>query len=154
VESYNLYDGELEERAGVPAGYAGRSRAVGPLLGADQIGLSVYELPPGRRTWPYHYELGREEWVLVLAGAPTLREPGGERVLGSGDVVCFPDGPAGAHQLRNDTAEPARIVLLSEWASTGYGCVYPDSDKALVVGPETRRMLRSSPELDYWDGEE
>ena len=36
----------------------------------------------------------------MLDGTPTLRDPDGERVLRRGDVVCFPTGPEGAHQVR------------------------------------------------------
>ena len=35
----------------------------------------------------------------MLSGSPTLRGPDGERVLRAGDVVCFPVGPDGAHQV-------------------------------------------------------
>ena len=65
---------------------------------AMQIGGCVYELPEGERTYPYHFHHGMEEWLVVLDGAPTLREPDGERVLRRGDVVCFPTGPEGAHR--------------------------------------------------------
>jgi uncharacterized cupin superfamily protein len=41
----------------------------------------------------YHYEYGREEWVLVLAGMVTLRHPDREDVLRPGDLVCFRKGP-------------------------------------------------------------
>ena len=41
--------------------------------------MTVYELPPGQSICPYHYELGDEEWLIVLAGRPTLRTPEGEQ---------------------------------------------------------------------------
>jgi len=30
--------------------------------------MSAYELPPGEAAWAYHYELQREEWLLVVSG--------------------------------------------------------------------------------------
>jgi uncharacterized cupin superfamily protein len=42
----------------------------------------------------------------VLRGEPTLRTPEGERVLKQGDVVCFPRGKDGAHQIINRTDSP------------------------------------------------
>ncbi len=65
-------------------------------------GFGVYELEPGEATWPYHFELNEEEWLIVVAGEVTLRTPDGERILRVGDVVCFPAGAAGAHAMRND----------------------------------------------------
>ena len=41
---------------------------------------------------PYHFHWGDEEWLIVVAGTPTLRTPEGETALAAGDVVCFPGG--------------------------------------------------------------
>jgi uncharacterized cupin superfamily protein len=67
--------------------------------------------------------------------------------------VHFPEGEAGTHQFWNETAEPVRILLGSSKSSL-YLAGYPDSSKLFVIvsGGE-RRMVRDSPELDYWDGE-
>jgi uncharacterized cupin superfamily protein len=101
VDAVNL-EGEIEwEHENDRPGYRHRVTAVGRRLGARLLGGSVYELPPGEKTWPYHYELGCEEWAIVIAGRPTLRTPEGRRQLSAGDVVMFPEAPEGAHQLRD-----------------------------------------------------
>jgi uncharacterized cupin superfamily protein len=89
-----------------------------------------------------------------VSGTPTLRTPQGERVLAPGDVVHFPEGEPGAHQLRNDANEPFR-VLIGSTKSGLYVAGYPDSDKLLIDAPAhgRRNMLRAQPDLDYWDGE-
>ncbi len=74
-------------------------RAVGKAIGAEQIGASLFELEDGQRSYPYHFHHGIEEWLLVVAGSPSCRTPEGERVLREGDVLCFPVGAAGAHQV-------------------------------------------------------
>src|SRR5256714_127315 len=94
-------------------GYRHQVAAVGRQLGASLLGGSVYELPPGEKTWPYHYELGCEEWLIVLSGRPTLRSPDGEEELEPGELAVFPEGPAGAHLVENRTEEPCRILILS-----------------------------------------
>jgi uncharacterized cupin superfamily protein len=119
---------------------------VGDRLGAQRIGASVYQAEAGLPIWPYHYHHGIEEWLYVIAGAPVLREPAGERSLTPGDVVCFPSGHLGAHTLKG----PGRFVIFATgqhdepWLS-----VYPDSDK--VSGPGGI-LLRSSA-VGYWHGE-
>ena len=47
--------------------------------------------------------------LIVLEGAPSLRTPDGERVLERGEVVSFPRGEGGAHQIvnRSDCARRA-----------------------------------------------
>ena len=87
------------------------------------------------RGWEaWHYEYGAEEWALVLAGRPTLRHPRGEDELEPGDVVCFPDGPDGAHKLTNRAEETARVMILSTFSRPAVA-IYPDSDK-LGVWPD------------------
>jgi uncharacterized cupin superfamily protein len=148
---FNLLDGELDRVEERP-GYRNTRTQVGARLGAELLGATVYETPPGEKLWPYHWELGCEEFLLVVAGTPTLRTPDGERSLEPGDMVAFPEGEAGAHQLRNDSGSPFR-VLIGSTKSTLNVAGYPDSRKLLISSPERQSMLRDAPELDYWDGE-
>jgi uncharacterized cupin superfamily protein len=141
----NITSVELDDVLG-EAGFAHAAATVGARLGAVRIGASVYRAEAGRPIWPYHYHHGIEEWLYVIAGAPVLREPAGERTLAAGDLVCFPSGRLGAHTLKG----PGRFVILATgqhvepWMS-----VYPDSDK--ISGPEGI-LLRSSA-VGYWHGE-
>jgi uncharacterized cupin superfamily protein len=155
VHVFNLY-GEDWEREQEREGFRWRARMVGPVIGASMIGASLYELPPGQRSFPYHYEYGNEEWLVVVYGRPTLRTPEGEQELAAGDVVCFPAGPAGAHQVRNASDEPVRVLVLSTKRMPAVA-VYPDSDKIgvwPVAGDASDRILvRRASAVDYWEGE-
>ena len=82
------------------SGYRWRRKRVA----GEHIGASLYELPPGEKTFPYHYELGNDELLVVVSGQPTLRDAEGERELETGDCVLFPSGPAGAHQVVTRTS--------------------------------------------------
>ena len=101
MKKINLDELEIAYDDDDPDGYrVGHSR-FGPQIGATAMGATVYELQEGQSICPYHYEYGCEEWAIVLRGRPTLRHPDGEDVLEPGDVVCFPEGPEGAHKLTN-----------------------------------------------------
>jgi uncharacterized cupin superfamily protein len=145
----NDWDGENDRD-----GYRHRVTAIGSRLGASLLGASLYELPPGEKTWPYHYEQGCEEWLLVVDGKPTLRSPDGEQRLEPGDVAVFPEGPAGAHQVMNSTDEVARVVFFSSKSPLAV-VHYPDSKKLGIwsKGEGYQAMLRDEPKLDYWDNE-
>jgi uncharacterized cupin superfamily protein len=154
TEVFNLFaeqdwDGENDRD-----GYRHRVIAVGKRLGGELLGASLYELPPGERTWPYHYETASEEWLLVVAGRPTLRTPDGERELEPGDVAVFPRGPEGGHKVENRTEETARVVLFSSKGPLDV-IHYPDSGKVGIwtLSEGYVAMLRNEPQLDYWDGE-
>jgi uncharacterized cupin superfamily protein len=136
-------------------GYRHLVTAIGKRLGAVQLGASLYELPPGERTFPYHWETDSEEWLLVVSGRPTLRTPDGEQDLAPGDVVVFLRGPDGAHGLENRSEEPARVVLLSTKGPLDV-IHYPDSGK-LGVWTLEQGYVAITPEqgeVDYWDVDE
>jgi uncharacterized cupin superfamily protein len=154
MELFNVFAEQDWDNENDRDGYRHRVTAVGKRLGAELLGASLYELPPGENTWPYHYEHASEEWLVVVAGRPTLRTPDGRHELKPGDVAVFPRGPAGAHKVENRTEETARIVLFSSKGPLDV-VAYPDSGK---LGIWTRdegyvAMLRDRPRLDYWDGE-
>ncbi len=151
----NIADPEFTYDATDPPPFHAGLFRLGKQLGAEQTGMSVYELPPGQSVCPYHYEYGEEEWVLVLAGRPTLRTPEGERELAPFDAAFFPIGPDGAHQVRNDTSETVRIVMWST-VITPSATAYPDSGKVGVwTGVEGENLMaRRSGHVDYYDGEQ
>jgi uncharacterized cupin superfamily protein len=151
VDVFDLLRGELDESSDVP-GFTWRATRVGPRVGGSEVGMSLVELPPGEQSFPYHFHRANEEWLIVLGGAPTLREPGGEQRLRPGDVVCFPVGPEGAHQLRNDGEEPARVAIFSTRIQPEV-VEYPDSGKVGIRAPDAGYNVRREPELEYWEGE-
>jgi len=151
----NIFEPEFEEAKDRPEGWRWRYDRLGPKIGAEKLGATVYELPPGARSFPYHYEYPEEEWLICLAGRPTLRTPDGGRELAPGDVVCFPAGPEGAHQVRNATDEPVRVLILSTKNFPAVA-VYPDSGKVLVVAApdsEDSAIFLQKDAIDYWKGE-
>ena len=148
------------EWSGVENDGSKRSR-IGRQAGSERIGASLYEVPPGARPWPYHYQHANEEMIIVLSGRPHLRTPAGWRQLEPGEVVAFPRGEAGAHQVENRDEEPARYLMLSEMNSPE-AVVYPDSSKVGVLSrapgspddeEELAAWFRLGDEVDYWEGE-
>jgi uncharacterized cupin superfamily protein len=150
---FNLLDGEVSEDLRVREGNRFLRTMIGQAVGAKLTGLSIYELPPGEAAWAYHYELQREEWLVVVDGEVVVRTPTGDRTLRAGDVVCFPPGEEGAHQVRNESAAGARFAMPSSWAGEGYVAIRPDSNTALIVGPGFRRIVPLDEDLGYWDRE-
>ena len=145
VAKVNVVEVELDEPLD-EAGFRHVATSVGARLGARRIGASVYAAEAGVPIWPYHYHHGIEEWLYVVAGAPVLREPAGERALTPGDLVCFPSGHLGAHTLKG----PGRFVIFDTGRDVEpFLSVYPDSDK--LSGPGG--ILLRSGAVDYWHGE-
>ena len=146
----NVHEVSATANESDPIGYVAPQAAIGPMIGATALGATVYDLAQGEGVCPYHYEHGFEEWLIVLSGTPTLRDPDGEHVLEPGDVVLFPEGPEGAHKVSNDAAGIARVLIASNKGEPGV-VVYPDSGKVGVWPLD--KIFRLEDAVDYWDGE-
>lgn len=142
--------------------FATKHVLLGAPLGARKLGYNLTEVPPGRRSFPYHFHHVNEELFLILEGTGELRWPGGKHPLEPMDLVCCPPGPDSAHQFHNTGTVPLRYLALSTVEDPEV-VEYPDSGKyAVTVG----RPLGGTPadatfrvvafkkdEVDYFAGE-
>jgi uncharacterized cupin superfamily protein len=140
-------------------GFSYRRAQVGRQAGAERLGASLYEIPPGQATFPYHQHSANEEMLVVLAGRPALRTADGWRDLEEGDVVAFPIGERGAHQIANRSSETVRVLFISEMNSPEV-VMYPDTGKVAAAtrapggrGAGDRWVFRADDAVDYWEGE-
>jgi uncharacterized cupin superfamily protein len=153
MKSFNLYGDEWDETRD-REGWRIKEAFVGHRIGGALIGASTSEVEPGNKLWPYHTHHANEEWVIVLRGEPTLRTPEGERGLQEGDVVAFPRGKDGAHQIINRTDSRVRVLMLS--SMVGPDIVdYIDTGKvyATDLAGEPIMFSRPGPTVEYWEGE-
>ena len=94
-------------------GFRARRAKLGLQGGAAKTGLSYWEVEPGEAAYPYHAHLTEEEIIVVLSGRPSLRTPDGWRDLEEGEVLIFPTGQRGAHQIVNKSDETIRFLAFS-----------------------------------------
>jgi uncharacterized cupin superfamily protein len=125
---------------------------------AERLGCSLYELPPGKSSWPHHYHLANEEAFYVLAGTGLVAGPDGDQAVEEGDYVTCPVGDAGAHRFVNDGDVPLRFLAVSTMNEPDVA-VYPEMEKFGVYVSEdadgddhaVRGMYRLGNRVDYWD---
>jgi uncharacterized cupin superfamily protein len=149
----NLTDPETTIDPDDPPGHRAEMYRFGTELGARATGASLYVIAPGEGGSPYHYEHGEEEWLLVLEGRPSVRTPDGITELEPLDVVFFPTGPEGAHEIRNERDVPARVLMWSNLV-VPTATSYPDSDKiGIWTGdPADDVIVPRSAAVGYWHG--
>jgi uncharacterized cupin superfamily protein len=155
----NVFDPDFDAEQERP-GFTYRRARVGRQAGAAELGASLYEIPAGNSTFPYHAHAANEEMLVVLEGRPSLRTPAGWRELSRGEVVAFPTGEEGAHQVANRTEEPVRVLILSTMIAPEVS-TYPDSGKLMAAtrapgaaGEGFQEHYRRGDATDYWEGEE
>src|SRR2546428_175564 len=57
VRRVNIHTVEFEQSQAQP-GHSWRAAVLGPAIGSAAMGATLYQLPPGRASFPYHYEYG------------------------------------------------------------------------------------------------
>lgn len=136
-----------------------RRKELSSAVDADDLGCSLYELPAGMRSWPYHYHTANEEAIYVLAGDGQLKTEDGLEPLTVGDYVTLPADERGGHRVVNDGAEPLRYLAMSTMNEPDI-TVYPEMEKfgVFVGSPPGGRDERSlegyyhmDDETAYWD---
>ena len=154
MSEINVFSGAVEYDPEDPPGFRAGAVAIATAAMGRDTAMKLFEIPPGEAICPYHYEY-EEEWLLVLTGEVLVRTPAGEAPAGRGELIYFPKGPAGAHKVRNDSAEPARALMFSASREPSFA-VYPDSDKIGVwPGRDEDHVIlrRADGRVGYYEGE-
>ncbi|NLT98786.1 MAG: cupin domain-containing protein [Christensenellaceae bacterium] len=119
----------------------------------DNLDVSVYEVPPGKSAYPYHYHLGNEEVFFILSGTGLLKTPEGERTVSAGDFIYFPNNEAGAHKITNVSESEPLVYVDFDILHEPEVVFYPDSGKVGILGKGHRLIFRQSETVDYYEGE-
>ncbi len=120
-----------------------------------RLSCGLWELPPGKKSFPFHLHHLTEEALYVVSGSCKVRSSEGLTEVSAGDWVGFPPGKA--HQLINDGTEPC-VYLAMGVNPAGVDVVeYPDSGKIAgsIQLPETKKrfIFKKDTEVGYFDGE-
>ena len=136
-----------------------RRKELSNAVDADQLGCSLYELPPGQKSWPYHYHTANEEAIYVLSGEGQVRTPEGEQSVSEGTFLSFPADESGGHRVINDSDGVLRYLAVSTMNEPDV-TLYPDKETfgVYVGSPPGGRDERPfegyfpmDAETEYWD---
>lgn len=134
-------------------GYEYYRRKFIPFGGAKNSLVSVYEIPPHKSAYPYHFHHNNEETFYILSGEAVLRTPDGERKVSAGEFLFFPTGPAGAHKLTNSSDTENLVYIDFDVVHDVDITIYPDSEKIGVWGMGINQLYPQAEAVDYYDGE-
>jgi len=114
--------------------------------------VSLYEIPPGKSAYPYHYHTQNEECFYILSGSGSLRTPEGERPVQAGEFLFFPAGEQGAHKLTN-TGDVNLVYLDYDAEHEIDVAFYPDSGKIGIWGMGINQVYKTEDQVGYYEGE-
>ena len=144
---------ECDAQVSEQGAFVFKRKRLGAAVGANGLGVSWFEIPPGKKAFPFHYHLANDEAVFVLEGEGVLRSGEEEAPLRAGDYIAFPPGPPG-HQIVNRSQAPLRYLAMSTMREPEVA-VYPDSKKVglLARGHGMMSVHRQDDAVDYYEGE-
>lgn len=134
-------------------GYEYFRRKFVPFSAARNTVVSIYEIPPQKTAYPYHYHHKNEETFYIISGEGILKTPHGARKVGPGELLFFPTGPEGAHKLTNSSETDNLVYIDFDAVHDVDIAVYPDSDKIGIWGMGINQIFPQSGSVDYYDGE-
>jgi len=115
--------------------------------------VSVYEIPPNKSAYPYHYHTQDEEVFYIISGKGTLKTPEGEREVSAGDILYFPANKNGAHKLTNLSDSELLVYIDFDTCGDVDVALYPDSGKIGIWGMDINKSFKLKESVDYYEGE-
>lgn len=134
-------------------GYEYFRRKFVPFGQAKNTLVSVYEIPPGKSAYPYHFHHKNEETFCILSGEGILKTPEGERRIAAGELLFFPAGEQGAHKLTNCSDTENLVYIDFDVVHDVDIAEYPDSGKIGIWGMGINELYPRSANVDYYEGE-
>ena len=129
-----------------------RHEIVGVTAG-NQCTVNIYDLPPGKSNFPYHYHTANEEIFYIISGKGLFKTPEGDKTVTAGDVVVFPPSEKGAHKLTNISETETLTYLDVDTRHLPEIVFYPDSNKIGAMGGNFRGLFMKDSGVDYYLGE-
>ena len=120
---------------------------------AEQCAVSLYEVPPGKSAYPYHYHTKNEEAFYIVSGNGRLKTPSGDRTVSAGDFLFFPANEKGAHKLTNTSKSEALVYLDFDTCNDVDVAFYPDSGKIGIWGKNINQVFKTKQQVNYYEGE-
>lgn len=121
--------------------------------GQGQCTIALYEIPPGKSAYPYHYHVKNEESFYILSGTGLLKTPNDEKEVKAGDFLFFPANENGAHKLTNISTDENLTYLDFDTFNDLEVSFYPDSQKIGIWGKDINKLYQMGKDVDYYEGE-
>lgn len=115
---------------------------LGATAGLTDFGVNLVIVPPGIWSSQRHWHEADDEFLWMVEGELVLIENAGRTVLRAGNCAAFPKNSGDGHHLVNETAAPARFLVIG---SNKGGTSYPDIDLHSIAGEGFYRHKDGTP---------
>lgn len=119
-----------------------------------QCYIAIYEVPPLKASYPYHYHVVNTEAFYIISGYGAIETMNGKRNINAGDFVVCPPTEIGMHKIMNISEEKALKYIDFDTTNSPDIVHYPDSNKTgIIIHNQSCTLFRDDGEVDYYYGE-
>lgn len=120
----------------------------------NDVYVAIYEIPPLKKAYPYHYHLNSCEVFYIISGEGILRTSLKDKRICKGDVIVCPKDEAGAHQIINTSTNETLVYLDMDTVPTTDVVIYPDSKKIGVIQTaKSSTFFKERDQVEYYQDE-
>lgn len=120
----------------------------------NQCYIALYEIPPKKSNFPFHYHDFNTEAFYIISGSGVLETNEGKVNIKQGDIIVCPPKIEGAHKLTNVSEKENLVYIDFDTTNSPDIIHYPNSDKiGIVVHNEFSTFFKNDANIDYYDGE-
>lgn len=120
----------------------------------SKCNVAIYEIPPNKSNYPYHYHLQTEEVFYIISGSGILETPNGNKSISSGDIIVCPPLEKGAHKIINSSEN--EMLVYIDFDSVSYPDItyYPHSNKVgIILSDSQNEFYSKDTKSQYYEGE-
>lgn len=120
----------------------------------NQCYVAIYEIPPKKANYPYHYHVNNEEVFYIVSGDGVLETPEGNKRISAGDVIVCPPGEKTAHRLVNSSVSEKLVYFECDTVNVPDVAHYPKSNKVgIIVNGKSSVFYNKDSNVEYYEGE-
>lgn len=120
----------------------------------NQCYVAIYEIPPQKANYPYHYHYKNEEVFYIISGNGILETPDGNKTISSGDIIVCPPSERGAHRITNSSHTENLVYIDFDTINSPELVFYPKSEKVgIIINGESSTFYKEDTNVGYYEGE-
>lgn len=120
----------------------------------SQCYVAIYDIPPLKSNYPYHYHTANTEVFYIISGNGILKTPDGDKKIVTGDVIVCPPTKDSAHLITNISG--VETLTYIDFDTTNFPDIvnYPHSDKiGVIIDNQPSTFFNNDSKVNYYDGE-
>ncbi|MDV4151736.1 cupin domain-containing protein [Clostridium sp. AL.422] len=116
--------------------------------------VAIYEIPPKKANYPYHYHLQTEEVFYIISGSGILVTPNGNKTISPGDIIVCPPLEKGAHKIINSSETEMLVYIDFDTVNYTDIAYYPNSNKVgIILSDKPNEFYKKATQSIYYEGE-